>query len=304
MWSSSTGVHEYLQRGVWWSGDCGRQGRRLALLSPRQTCGSLLSNQGHCRASCAGCKRLSSARPVRKEWGNCEDERLKTCALRCAGIYGEGEQRHLPRIVSYIERGLFQFTYGSEDSLVEFLHGDNFVQAHVEAACALQEHNSPVAGEAYFISDGKPVNNFEFFRPLCEGLGYRYPELHLPLSLVFYTAFVIEVVHSIIGRYVYNFQPLITRAEVLKTGVTHYFSLEKARRDFGYDPQPHNLSGVVTWFRDRGKGRGLKGHSRKGVNNKTLCHSRWIYLLGFITLCVTVHSVVVKLFVAISENHV
>ena len=27
---------------------------------------------------------------------------LKTCALRCAGIYGEGEQRHLPRIVVLI----------------------------------------------------------------------------------------------------------------------------------------------------------------------------------------------------------
>ena len=24
---------------------------------------------------------------------------LKVCALRCAGIYGEGNQRHLPRIV-------------------------------------------------------------------------------------------------------------------------------------------------------------------------------------------------------------
>lgn len=24
---------------------------------------------------------------------------LKTCALRCAGIYGKGEQRHFPRIV-------------------------------------------------------------------------------------------------------------------------------------------------------------------------------------------------------------
>ena len=69
---------------------------------PTTACGSLLSNQGHCRASCAGCKRLSSARPVRKEWGNCEDERLKTCALRCAGIYGEGEQRHLPRIVVWL----------------------------------------------------------------------------------------------------------------------------------------------------------------------------------------------------------
>ena len=24
---------------------------------------------------------------------------LKVCSLRCAGIYGEGERRHLPRIV-------------------------------------------------------------------------------------------------------------------------------------------------------------------------------------------------------------
>lgn len=28
-----------------------------------------------------------------------EKRTLKTCALRCAGIYGEGEERHLPRIV-------------------------------------------------------------------------------------------------------------------------------------------------------------------------------------------------------------
>ena len=28
-----------------------------------------------------------------------DGSRLKTCALRCAGIYGEGERRHLPRIV-------------------------------------------------------------------------------------------------------------------------------------------------------------------------------------------------------------
>lgn len=33
-------------------------------------------------------------------------EMLKTCALRCAGIYGEGEQRHLPRIVVGIYLGL------------------------------------------------------------------------------------------------------------------------------------------------------------------------------------------------------
>ena len=47
-------------------------------------------------------------------------------------------------IQNYMEWGLFQFTYGSKDSLVEFLHADNYVQAHIQAANALQQHDSPV----------------------------------------------------------------------------------------------------------------------------------------------------------------
>ena len=42
-----------------------------------------------------------------------------------------------------MENGLFQFTY-STNSLVEFLHVDNFVQAHLKAAEVLQLENSPV----------------------------------------------------------------------------------------------------------------------------------------------------------------
>ncbi len=44
----------------------------------------------------------------------------------------------------YIEHGLFRFTYGAADALVEFLHVDNFVQAHVKAAEALTPPESPV----------------------------------------------------------------------------------------------------------------------------------------------------------------
>jgi nucleoside-diphosphate-sugar epimerase len=91
---------------------------------------------------------------------------LYTCAIRPAGIYGEGEQRHLPRIVGYIERGLFKITYGSKDNLVEFVHVDNLVLSHKLAAVSLASNDRAAAGQAYFISDGQPVNNFEFFRPL------------------------------------------------------------------------------------------------------------------------------------------
>ncbi|XP_066493719.1 short-chain dehydrogenase/reductase family 42E member 1 [Tiliqua scincoides] len=181
---------------------------------------------------------------------------LRTCALRPAGIYGPGEQRHLPRIVSYIEQGWFQFVYGDPGSLVDFVHVDNLVEAHILAAEALgaaKEHKAE--GQAYFLSDGSPVNNFEFFCPLVEGLGYTFPTLRLPLLVVYFFAFLTEMVHFAVGR-VYNFQPLLTRTEVYKTGVTHYFSMEKAKRELGYEPKSHDLQDVVEWFKSR-------GHSRK-----------------------------------------
>ncbi|KAM4592497.1 short-chain dehydrogenase/reductase family 42E member 1 isoform 1-T2 [Odontesthes bonariensis] len=188
---------------------------------------------------------------------------LRTCALRPAGIYGPGEQRHLPRIVGYIERGIFRFVYGNPKSLVEFVHVDNLVSAHELAAEALtpeKQHRS--AGQAYFISDGRPVNNFEFFRPLVEGLGYRFPKLRLPISLVYFCAFLTEMIHHLIGPF-YNFQPLLTRTEVYKTGVTHYFSMGKAKAELGYEPQERNLDEVVQWFRSRGHGR--KCHSSLSI---------------------------------------
>lgn len=180
---------------------------------------------------------------------------FRTTALRPAGIYGPGEKRHLPRIVSYIEKGLFRFVYGRPGSLVEFVHVDNLVSAHELAAEALTaERRYSAAGQPYFISDGRPVNNFEFFRPLVEGLGYPFPRLCLPIALIYFFAFLTEVLHALVGR-VYDFQPLLTRAEVNKTGVTHYFSMAKANAELGYEPKEHDLEEVVDWFRSRGHGK-------------------------------------------------
>ena len=47
---------------------------------------------------------------------------------------------------AYLEAGLVVMTYGSDDSLVDFLHGDNFCQAHIKAGEALLAQDSPVVG--------------------------------------------------------------------------------------------------------------------------------------------------------------
>ena len=67
------------------------------------------------------------------------------------------------------------------------------------------------SGKAYFISDGAPINNFEFLRPLAEAVGAPFPSLRLPASMALVIARVGEVLH-----YVTGLEPLLTRAEVYK----------------------------------------------------------------------------------------
>ena len=44
----------------------------------------------------------------------------------------------------YVEAGLFRVVHGAADSLVDFLHVDNLVQAHVKVADKLTQQN-PIA---------------------------------------------------------------------------------------------------------------------------------------------------------------
>uniref|UniRef100_A0A8C3I535 Short chain dehydrogenase/reductase family 42E, member 2 n=1 Tax=Chrysemys picta bellii TaxID=8478 RepID=A0A8C3I535_CHRPI len=93
-------------------------------------------------------------------------DKLRTCVLRPPGIYGPGEQRHLPRVVN-IQKGLFRFRFGDPSAKMNWVHVQNLVQAHILAAVALtSERNYIASGQAYYINDGKNVNLFEWITPL------------------------------------------------------------------------------------------------------------------------------------------
>ena len=38
--------------------------------------------------------------------------------------------------------------------------------------------------QVYFVTDGHPINNFEFFRPFIVGLGYPHPTARMPYRCV------------------------------------------------------------------------------------------------------------------------
>lgn len=164
-------------------------------------------------------------------------ERLRTCACRPAAIYGERETRHLPRIVGLVNSGLAFFAIGSERILCDWVHGENLTHGFLLAASALLSTDKGrvrnVAGEAFHIADGHPVNNFTFLADLLGAKDLFW--LRVPSNLMFGLAIVIEAVHKAVGPYV-PFEPFLTKAEVCKVGYTHYMRLDKPRKQLGYEP--------------------------------------------------------------------
>jgi 3beta-hydroxy-delta5-steroid dehydrogenase/steroid delta-isomerase len=166
-------------------------------------------------------------------------EGLLTCAIRPSGIYGPGEQLFLPRVIARCDDGLLRVRMGKEDAESEYSYIDNLVHGHLLAARKLVP-GSPTAGQAYFINDGEHLKNFEFFRPVIEDLGLPFPERLVPAFPLKLIAAVGEIAHWLLKTP----RPIFTVIEVLKSSVSHPCSIEKARRELGYEPLVSGSEGI------------------------------------------------------------
>lgn len=162
---------------------------------------------------------------------------IKSLSIRPAAIYGCGEMRHFPRIVENIDKGIFKFRIG--EATVDWVHVTNLTQAIMLAMEKMMLSSSSKCGEVYYISDGTPIDNFEFLRPLCEARDEEYPSIVLPVFVALTIGWFFEIVHR-----TFALEPFMTRAEVYKVGVTHYFSIEKAKNELGYEPEVNSHDGA------------------------------------------------------------
>ena len=156
---------------------------------------------------------------------------LSTCALRPGGIYGVGDPFYLPQVIEKCARGLLLADIGDGRAMADNTFVGNLVHGELLAARHLSPE-SPVAGRAYYITDGEPTNPLEFFRPIIEGLGYRVPTRRLPYRPMYALSYAWELLH----RLHLAPEPQVTRLHCMKAAVSHSGSLDEARRDFGYEP--------------------------------------------------------------------
>jgi 3beta-hydroxy-delta5-steroid dehydrogenase/steroid delta-isomerase len=157
---------------------------------------------------------------------------LLTCAIRPGGIYGPDDPTFFPLLMRNLARGRYVATFGPRDARSDNIYVTNLVDAEIEAARHLVP-GSPLAGQAYFATDGQPINYWDFFDPFLASVGVRRPRLWLPGLLVRAVMTAWELAHAKLGAPA----PPLRSFEVRKIAVSHYNRIEKARRDFGWTPK-------------------------------------------------------------------
>ncbi len=157
---------------------------------------------------------------------------LATCALRPHLIWGPRDNHLIPRLIRRAKSGRLR-RIGDGTNLISMSYVENVATAHLQAADAL-DFDSPVAGEAYFINEPEPVNLWGWIDELLTRAGL--PPLKKKISAK--KAYRIGQ----ICEHVYRFlrlpgEPPMTRFLASQLSGSHYYSIAKAQRDFGYAPR-------------------------------------------------------------------
>ncbi|MBN2159656.1 MAG: NAD-dependent epimerase/dehydratase family protein [Spirochaetes bacterium] len=162
------------------------------------------------------------------------DSAMATVALRPHLIWGPGDNNLIPRLISKARAGRLRIV-GTGENKVDVVFVDNAAKAHLQAADHLRP-GSPVAGKAYFISNGDP-------RPIAEVLDrimeiYQLPpvtkKLKCPAAIAYAGGWVFEKLYNAIGL---KSEPLVTRFLARELSTSHWFDISAARNDFGYHPE-------------------------------------------------------------------
>jgi len=105
---------------------------------------------------------------------------LATVSIRPHLIWGPGDPHLVPRLLAKADKGRL-VRVGQGENRVDIIYIDNAVYAHLKACDALGI-GKPSAGKVYFVSDGEPVNLWEWINevlkktsrpPVTRSISYR-----------------------------------------------------------------------------------------------------------------------------------
>jgi nucleoside-diphosphate-sugar epimerase len=164
---------------------------------------------------------------------------LVTCSLRPHLIWGPRDQHLIPRLVERARRGQLR-QVGDGTNRIDAVYVENAATAHLQAADALRPE-SPVAGRAYYISNGEPVNCWQWINQILALAGLPPVTRRISRQAAYAAGAVVVWLWTVLGR---TEDTRMTRFLAAQLATSHYFDISAARRDFGYEPQVSMAEGM------------------------------------------------------------
>jgi len=182
------------------------------------------------------CRRFEAAYPQTKAIAEqlilaANSAGLSTVALRPHLIWGPGDNNLLPRIIARARGGQLR-RIGRTNALIDPVYIDNAAAAHLLAADSLAP-GSPVAGKAYFVTQGETIPVWDMINALLEAAHMAPVRRTIARPVALAGAGLLEAAYRLSGR---RDEPPMTRFLARQLSTTHWFRIDAARRDFGYEP--------------------------------------------------------------------
>lgn len=169
---------------------------------------------------------------------------LKVVTVRPTAIYGPGDPERFVMLFRMVKKGRFMM-FGSGKAHYHPVYIDNLVDAFELAATAEKG-----IGEAYLIGDEKYYKLNDLISAIGEALGVKVTIWHLPFWPLWLTALACEIAYK-----PFPADPPLFRRRVDWFRQNRAFSIEKAKRELGYQPKiglKEGLAHTVEWYRDHG----------------------------------------------------
>lgn len=157
--------------------------------------------------------------------------RLATVALRPHLIWGPHDNHLVPGVVERARRGKLRFLRPGK--LVDCCYVDNAVDAHMLALRKLAV-GSPIAGRAFFISQGEPIPIGDLVNRILAAAGMPPIRRTVSPTIAYLAGGLLEVLYRAFGI---ESEPRMTRFLARQMATAHWFDLTAARRDLGYEPK-------------------------------------------------------------------
>jgi 2-alkyl-3-oxoalkanoate reductase len=165
---------------------------------------------------------------------------LRTCALRPHLIWGPRDGHLIPRLIARARSGRLR-RVGEGANLVDMINVENAAEAHLRAADALGETASAVGGKAYFLSQGEPVNCWQWINEILALVDLPPVQKSISLTAARRIGFVCETLWRVARL---TGEPPMTRFLASQLATSHWFDISAARRDFGYRPRVSTTEGM------------------------------------------------------------